>query len=211
MPQSVAPHRASSVREDVWNLPNMLTFGRIAVIPLICWLMTLGDRTAGIAAATIFGLAGFTDWLDGYIARRRGLVSLTGKFLDPLADKLLVMAVLIVLIPLDRMPAWIVVVLVAREISITSLRALAAGEGLIIASAMGGKWKAGFQFVALTCLIIDHAYVVDYGLFTLEVRFQRIGLVLLLVSLGYALTSGWQYVRGFLAAIGAQSQPGGSA
>jgi len=201
---NAAPRPISRVRQDVWNLPNLLTFGRIAVIPLICGLMMTGDRVDAILASVVFGLAGFTDWLDGYIARKRNLVSLTGKFLDPLADKLLVMAVLIVLIPLGRMPEWLVIVLIAREISITSLRALAAGEGLIIASAMGGKWKAGFQFVAITCLIIDHAYVVDYGLFTLEVRFQRIGLVLLTVSVVYALTSGWEYFRGFLAAIDAQ-------
>lgn len=175
--------------------------GRIAVIPLVCWLISTGDRWHAIYATIIFGLAAFTDWLDGWVARRQGLVSLTGKFLDPLADKLLVMAVLVALIPLDRMPAWIVIVVIGRELSIQGLRALAAGEGLIIPAGMGGKWKAGFQFVAISCLLIHHEYTVPYGLFDLQVDFRRVGVVLLLVSVAYSLSSAWSYFRGFLASI----------
>ncbi len=189
------------MRRDIWNLPNVLTMGRIAVIPLVCWLVTTGRPVDCVFAAVLFGVAAITDWLDGYIARKRGLESLTGKFLDPLADKLLVMAVLITLIPLERIPVWFVIVMLAREISITALRALAAGEGIIIGSAWGGKWKAGFQFVGLTCLLLHYEYTLHFGPFDLRARLSQVGLLLMLVSLYYSLLSGWRYFQGFLEGI----------
>ncbi len=192
----------ASIRRDLWNVPNLLTMARIAVIPVVCWLAWLGTPAAGAGAAALFGLAAFTDWLDGYIARKRNLVSMTGKFLDPLADKLLVMAVFVTLLPADRLPIWFVALALAREMSITSLRALAAGEGIIIAAEQGGKWKTALQLTGLSAVLIHHPYTVDYGLFSLDVRFDRFGFVLLLLSLGYSLSSAWSYFRGFLAAIG---------
>lgn len=176
------------------------------MIPLVCWLAARGTPTSGLIAAAVFGLAAVTDWLDGYIARKRGLVSLTGKFLDPLADKLLVLAVLITLIPEGRMPAWLVILLVSREVAVTALRALAAGEGLIIAAGSGGKMKAAFQFVAIVLLLIQHRYLLEFGLFTLDVRFHHVGMALLIVSLGYSLYSGGEYTAGFLKAIDRQDE-----
>ncbi len=190
--------RRSTIREDIWNLPNILTMGRIFAIPIVCWLAATGNPIHGVLAVVLFGLAGFTDWLDGYIARKRGLVSLTGKFLDPLADKLLIMAVLVTLLPLGRLPAWFVIVMLGREMAITGLRALAAGEGIVIAAGWGGKWKVGFQFVGLSCLLIHHRYTLDYLAFTLDVRFHELGFALMVVSLGYSLSSGWEYFRGFV-------------
>lgn len=192
------PDRRSTIRQDIWNVPNLLTMGRIVVIPVVCWLATTGRPVHGVFAVILFGLAGFTDWLDGYIARKQGLVSMTGKFLDPLADKLLVMAVLVTLLPLGRLPAWFVVVMLGREMAITGLRALAAGEGIVIDAGWGGKWKVGFQFVGLSCLLIHHRYTLDYFVFTLDVRFQELGFVLMLVSLAYSLQSGWAYFKGFI-------------
>lgn len=192
----------SNIRRDIWNVPNVLTMGRIALIPIICWFAWLGTPASGAAAATLFGLASFTDWLDGYIARKRNLVSLTGKFLDPLADKLLVMAVFCTLLPADRLPIWFVVVALAREISITALRALAAGEGIIIAAEWGGKWKTALQLVGLSAVLIQHRYTVDYFLFTLDIRFDRIGFAVLLGSLAFSLSSAWTYFSGFLQSIG---------
>ena len=99
--------RRSTIRQDIWNLPNVLTMGRIAVIPLVCWLAVMDEPAAAVAAVILFGLAAFTDWLDGYVARRQNLVSMTGKFLDPLADKLLVMAVLVTLLPVALVFAFL--------------------------------------------------------------------------------------------------------
>ncbi|MCB9506144.1 MAG: CDP-diacylglycerol--glycerol-3-phosphate 3-phosphatidyltransferase [Myxococcales bacterium] len=190
--------RRATIRQDIWNLPNVLTMARIAVIPVVCSLTATNDPVHAVIATILFGLAGFTDWLDGYIARRQGLVSMTGKFLDPLADKLLVMAVLVTLLPLDRVPAWFVVLTVGRELAINGLRALAAGEGIVIASDWGGKWKTGFQFVGLACLLLHHRFTIDYGPFALDVRMHAVGLPLLYCSLAYSLWSGWEYLRGFL-------------
>lgn len=194
-------HRASSVREDIVNLPNLLTLGRIAVIPIVCWLLASGDRIACVVATALFGAAAFTDWLDGYIARRRGLVSMTGKFLDPLADKLLVMAVFCTLLAVGSLPVWFVVLSLAREMSVTGLRALAAGEGMIISAGWGGKWKTAFQLVGLVCLMLHFEYTLEFGLFELVVRMHNVGFALLLLALAYSLTSGWEYFRGFLTAI----------
>lgn len=190
--------RRSTIRQDIWNLPNVLTMGRIAVIPLVCWLAVMDEPAAAVAAVILFGLAAFTDWLDGYVARRQNLVSMTGKFLDPLADKLLVMAVLVTLLPVGRLPAWFVIIMLAREMAITGLRALAAGEGIVIDAGWGGKWKVGFQFVGLSCLLIHYPYEIDYWLFTLDVRFHEVGFALMLVSLAYSLGSGWEYFKGFV-------------
>lgn len=192
----------SNIRSDIWNVPNVLTMGRIVMIPAICWCAWRGTPATAAAAAALFGLAAFTDWLDGYIARKRNLVSMTGKFLDPLADKLLVMAVFCTMLPVDRLPIWFVVVALSREMAITSLRALAAGEGIIIAAEQGGKWKTALQLVGLSAILIQHQYVVDFGLFSLDVRFDRLGFVLLLMSLGYSISSAWQYFRGFLQGVG---------
>ncbi len=178
-----------------------MTLGRIAVIPVVCWLLASGDRVACVVATVLFGAAAFTDWLDGYIARRRGLVSMTGKFLDPLADKLLVMAVFCTLLAVGSLPVWFVVLSLAREMSVTGLRALAAGEGMIISAGWGGKWKTAFQLVGLVCLMLHFEYTVEFGLFELVVRMHNVGFALLLLALAYSLSSGWEYFRGFLAAI----------
>ena len=202
-PRPVLSDIRSTIREDIWNVPNALTMARIAVIPVVCWMCTQSDPIFGIMAVILFGLAAFTDWLDGYIARKRNLVSLTGKFLDPLADKLLVMAVVVTLLPMGHLPVWFVVLMLAREMSINGLRALAASEGIVIASGWGGKWKTGFQFVGLSCLLIHHEYTVDYGLFELVVDFNRVGFALMIASLIYSYHSGWEYLRGFWEGVGA--------
>lgn len=192
---------AHSLREDLWNLPNILTYGRILVIPLVCWLMVCNRPFEAGLAAIVFGAAAGTDWLDGYIARKRNLVSMTGKFLDPLADKLLVTAVFVICVELGWLPAWFVIISLCREMAVTSLRALAAGEGMIIDAAWGGKWKTAFQLTGLSCLLIHFPYRINYGLFALDLRLDRVGFVLLLISLWYSLVSGWKYFKDFLAEL----------
>lgn len=194
----MSPKRKSELLKDVWNGPNLLTYGRVVLIPAICMLLLADTPYTGMWATILFGVAGFTDWLDGWLARRQQLVSMTGKFLDPLADKLLTMAVMVCLVDMGRIPAWFVILMLARETAVTSLRALAAGEGMIIAAARGGKWKTALQLVGLPCLLLHFPYTLYFGLFSLDVRFHSVGLVVMGLSLVFSLTSGAVYFRNFL-------------
>ena len=108
------------------NIPNLITLARIAVIPLVVGLMMFENPVNCFWATIIFSLAAITDWLDGYLARKWKIVSIMGQFLDPMADKLIVMATMIMLIALDRLPAWAVFVILAREMVVTGLRSFPA-------------------------------------------------------------------------------------
>ena len=197
----------STIRQDIWNVPNLLTMGRIVLIPVICILLIKATPAFTFYATLLFGLAGFTDWLDGYIARKQGLVSLTGKFLDPLADKLLILAVFITTIKLGWLPVWFVILSISREVTITSLRAMAASEGMIIAAGKGGKMKTAFQIVGLIAVMLHFEYQLDYLIFKIDVRFDRVGFVLLLISLVFSLASGFGYFKGFLDEIDRKALP----
>jgi CDP-diacylglycerol--glycerol-3-phosphate 3-phosphatidyltransferase len=198
--------RRTSIREDAINLPNLLTFLRILLIPVVLVLMERGTPRANFWAAMVYAVTAITDFLDGWLARKRGLISVLGKFLDPLADKLLVMAVLIYMIHLGRVPSWIVIVIVAREVSITSLRVIAMSEGVVIAAGQGGKDKTALQMVALLMLILHHTYDVYFGVATLRVSFNGVGLVLLYLSLAFALISAGEYIKLFVEAVEAKEQ-----
>ncbi|MGM0555019.1 MAG: CDP-diacylglycerol--glycerol-3-phosphate 3-phosphatidyltransferase [Myxococcota bacterium] len=193
---------ASTIREDVLNLPNLLTLFRIFLIPVVCLFVYFGDPMSGLIAVILFAVAGVTDWLDGYLARKRNLVSLTGKFLDPLADKLLVMGVLVMLLPLGRLSPWIVIIILAREFAIMGLRSIAAGEGFIIAAGQGGKFKTAFQMVGILGLVIHYEYMVDYMFIEFRMNFHLVGLWILIISVVFSLSSAFEYFRGFLEAIG---------
>ena len=136
------------------NLPNILTLLRIVAVPVI--VVALLDETPNgdAFAAAVFALAAFTDGLDGYIARRRRAVTNFGKLMDPLADKLLIVAALISLVSLDRLAAWVAMVIIARELAVTGLRAVAAEQGVVIAASWLGKVKTALQVVAIFALII---------------------------------------------------------
>ncbi|MCK4535624.1 MAG: CDP-diacylglycerol--glycerol-3-phosphate 3-phosphatidyltransferase, partial [Desulfuromonadales bacterium] len=123
-----------NLRTGLLNLPNLLTLTRIAAVPIVVVLLLFDSRIAGMWAASIFGAAAATDFIDGWLARKWGVETVLGKFLDPLADKLIVMAALIMLIPLDRVPAWAVFIILAREMVITGLRSIASSEGIVIAA-----------------------------------------------------------------------------
>lgn len=195
---------AATIRQDIVNIPNILTLFRIALIPVVALFIFYGDPVSGIIAVGLFAVASITDWLDGYIARKQNLVSMTGKFLDPLADKLLVMTALVMLIPLGRLPAWIVIIIVAREITITGLRAMAASEGMIIAAGEGGKFKTAFQMTGLLGLIVHYTYEINYFFVTVQINFHRVGFWLLVVSVFFSIWSAWTYFYGFLKAIEAK-------
>ncbi len=140
------------------NLPNLLTLSRLAAIPLLMALLLLRFPGHDQLAAALFVAFSFTDTLDGQIARRRGMVSDLGKFLDPLADKLLVLSVLIVLVQEGLVAAWVVVVIFSRELLITILRSVGASQGRVIAAAPLGKTKTVTQMAAVALLILQRPY-----------------------------------------------------
>src|SRR5204862_6907736 len=138
------------------NLPNVLTLLRILAVPVIV-VALLGETPNGDAlAAGVFALAAFTDELDGYIARRRRDITTFGKLMDPLADKLLIIASLVSLVSLDRLSAWVAMVIIARELAVTMSRMAATGYGLIISANRWGKVKTAFQVAAIFLLIALH-------------------------------------------------------
>lgn len=167
----------------------MLTGLRIAAVPVVVLLLLFPGKLASFLGGICFVLAGATDFLDGFLARRYRTVSRVGKFLDPLADKLLVSAALIMLIPLGRVPAWMAFLIVGRELAVTGLRGLAASEGIILAPDRWGKAKTLLQMTALTGLILHY----PYG----SMDFHRVGMVLLWLALIITLVSGVWYFQAF--------------
>ena len=180
-------------RQQILSLPNGLTIIRILVIPLILILLFYTGRIYQFLAALLFVAAAVTDTLDGYFARRRGVVTTLGKFLDPLADKLLVVTTLIALIPAREVPVWMVIVIVGREIAITGLRGIAASQGIIISASTLGKYKTIFETTSISFLILNGDYYF--------INFHLIGMVLLWVALIIAVISGIVYFKKFLKLI----------
>lgn len=192
-------------REDVWNLPNALTMARVALIPVVLWYVASGTPRDSFIAAWLYGASAVTDLLDGYLARKWNLISVFGKFMDPLADKLLVMATLIYLTRMGRIAPWIVVVLLGREISITALRSIASSEGVVIAAGESGKWKTALQMVGILCLVLHFPHRVLPG-WSDPIDLNLVGQWLVLLSLVFSVTSAVEYLRLFLAAVEAKEQ-----
>ncbi len=159
----------AGLKRVTWNIPNILSLLRVFLAPLVLIFLTFKFTypvyiveelelrvTAGdLLAGTVFILAALTDTADGYIARKKGMVTNLGKFIDPVADKILVMAALISLVELHRIPAWIVVVILSRDLIVTGVRMVAAAEGVVIPASRGGKVKTVFQIVAISMLIFN--------------------------------------------------------
>ena len=174
--------------ERLRGLPNLLTLLRILAIPLVGWLLTNPGPGAAWTAMFVYLAASLTDFLDGWIARRFGLVTPLGKLLDPLADKLLVISALIMLAMLHRepgIPAWLLLVIVGREFAVTGLRSIAATEGIVLAADATGKAKMLLQTIAVHFLIVHYAY--------LGVSFHDIGLFLLMVAAAVGVWSAIGY------------------
>ncbi len=181
----------------LWTAPNVLTLVRVAIVPVIVYLLTDPGRIAGLTAAVLFFAAALTDYLDGYLARKRGTVTTLGKFLDPLADKLLVVSGLVMLAAMPcaqgvtdaacdpRVPAWLVVLIVGRELAVTGLRSIAASEGITLGAEELGKYKTIFQIFALVALSIHYRY--------LYVDFHAGGMYFLWLSLLLGLWSAVDY------------------
>lgn len=199
--------RRRSLREDAFNVPNLLTMARVLVIPVVLLLIDRGTPKDCAIAALVYSAAAITDLLDGYLARKMNVVSVLGKFLDPLADKLLVMASLIYMVPMGRIPAWAVTLLLAREISITGLRSVASSEGVVIAAGEEGKIKTALQMIGILCLILGYPYhltlgPIDLGLVDLVV----VGRALVYISLVFSIVSAVDYLRVFVMTVEAKAE-----
>ena len=136
------------------NLPNKLSIARALSIPVITVLLYLNDDGCRIAAGILFILASLTDLLDGHIARKYNLITDFGKFIDPVADKLLVLTTLVMLVRGGLMEAWVVIVILCRELAVDGLRMVAVGQGKVIAAGKLGKWKTTFQMITITVILL---------------------------------------------------------
>lgn len=179
------------------NIPNKITLSRIILIPIFILLLAVpwdwgeigsGDWTIPAAhfwGAVLFIFASATDWIDGYYARKYNLVTNLGKFLDPLADKLLVSAALILLVELQMAPAWVVIVIISREFAVTGLRLVAAGEGIVLAASKMGKLKTMTQLIAIAVLLLYNFPFAYIGF--------PFGTIMLYAALFFTVLSGIDY------------------
>jgi CDP-diacylglycerol--glycerol-3-phosphate 3-phosphatidyltransferase len=174
------------------NLPNKITLARIAMIPVFMIVLMCGAHYEmpyyALISAVIFAIASFTDGVDGHIARSRGLITDFGKFMDPLADKLLVSTALICFIQLDWIPAYMAVIIIAREFIVTGLRTLAASKGIVMAAIMTGKVKTVLQMIAILCTMV-------FSFVEFEIcGYPWIGFVTMAISTLFTIYSGYEYI-----------------
>jgi CDP-diacylglycerol--glycerol-3-phosphate 3-phosphatidyltransferase len=180
---------ASPLEKTAMNVPNLLSISRILAVPVFIVLMLEPTPLRALIAAIVFSIASATDWLDGYLARKWGQVTKIGKLLDPVADKILVASALIMLVDIARIPSWIAIVIIGRELAITGLRAMAAAEGIVIAAENMGKWKVGAQITAVLCLVLDYHLGTDW--------ISDVGRIAIFVAMVLAVISGLQYIRDY--------------
>ena len=170
------------------NLPTILTLSRIVLIPFF----VISVYRYPILGAIVFGIASITDFLDGYLARRSGQITKFGIIMDPIADKFLVISALVVLVDMERLSAWIAIILIVREFLITALRVVALSKDIVIPAEMGGKLKTGAQITGILCLILMST-IFDHLPFDL----YDIGLTSIWLALFLSVVSAIQYTRAF--------------
>ena len=192
-------------RERFWNLPNSITMVRTAAVPVLLLLPLFPGRTGSQVIAWCFIVAALTDLLDGWLARRGQMVTHIGKLLDPLADKLIVTAALVVMLAMGRIPlwaTWMVVVIIGRELAVTALRGIASAGGQIMAAVPAGKIKAVVQNFAIGALLFHYP--------TLGLPAHEIGLALLALATALTLVSGYVYFAAYFRGRSAGGSRGGS-
>ncbi len=190
---------AHNLKAELTCLPNILTLGRILLVPVVLVFIDNDSPLRSFIASMLYAACAITDLIDGYLARKWNQITLLGKFLDPLADKILVMATLVWMVPMGRIDAWLVVLLLARELSITGLRGVASSEGLIISARQLGKHKTALQMVGILCLIIHFRYpILVLGAY---VDFHRVGLYTIYISLVFSIFSAIEYIGLFFQAV----------
>jgi CDP-diacylglycerol--glycerol-3-phosphate 3-phosphatidyltransferase len=205
-PAPAAPDGAHPAAvEKFWNLPNTITMGRAAVVPVLLLLPLFPGETGSTWMAWLYIVAAVSDLLDGWLARRGQLVTHVGKLLDPLADKLLVSTALIVLLAMGRIPiwaTWMVVVIVGRELAVTGLRGIASAGGQVVAASRLGKWKALLQNIAIGALLFHYE--------TLGLDANEVGMLFLFVATALTLASGYAYFADYFRGL-ARGRTGGGA
>jgi CDP-diacylglycerol--glycerol-3-phosphate 3-phosphatidyltransferase len=192
------------LRDEITDLPNLITIFRIATLPFVLLFIDNYSRVRSFSSAMIFILGGISDFLDGYLARKRNQVSVLGMFLDPLADKLFVLGTLVFLVARGRVETWLVVILMSRELAVTGLRAIASSYGLVIAAGAGGKAKTALQTVGIVFLLIHFRYRIL--IFDSQLDFHRVGTYLIYGSLVMSLWSFGEYTRFFVRAAEEQAR-----
>ncbi|SCL82846.1 CDP-diacylglycerol--glycerol-3-phosphate 3-phosphatidyltransferase [Sporanaerobacter sp. PP17-6a] len=168
------------------NLPNKLTIFRICLVPFFVFFLFSNLKYGQYIAVSIFILASLTDTLDGHIARSRNLITTFGKFMDPLADKILVSAAFISLVELGKVPSWIVIIIISRELAITGFRTVAVSEGVTIAADKWGKMKTVTQLIAIIALLLN-----NYPFSLINFPFDKI---MLYISVVFTIISGVNYI-----------------
>lgn len=185
---------SATVSPAMRQLPNILTMARVLAVPFMVYLLWwIADGGPAVilswVSTALFFVASMTDWADGVLARRWNVVTRFGKLADPLADKLITMACFVMFVPLGWLPGWLVVLILARETTVNSLRMLALSEGHLLAAGPGGKWKTVFQFIGIG-LLLWHPALPMLPLFEL-------GLLSTYLSVGFSLFSAWGYFEGY--------------
>jgi len=186
-------------KNTIINLPNMITIFRIVLVPVLFLLLFFSPgKLQSFFAGLVFSVASISDCVDGYLARRMNLVTDFGKFLDPLADKLLVGVALIMMIPLGRVPLWIVVIILGREVMVTLLRVISLKKGnTVIEASMTGKYKTGFQIAAIIPLLFHYEYNLGLNYFNFSVNFHVVGMAFLYAALILTIWTGVDYLYKF--------------
>jgi CDP-diacylglycerol---glycerol-3-phosphate 3-phosphatidyltransferase len=188
--ENVAPVRFRGGDFIRMNLPNLITLLRIFLIPVFILIYLKPTESRTLSAAVVFLIASLSDLMDGYLARRWEQITKLGKFLDPIADKFLVLSALILLVEFHRVSSWIAIVIIGRELAVTGLRAIASSSGIVIAADEAGKYKMAIQTISIVLLILGY----KIG----PVDFHVWGTFLLWISMILAILSGVQYFMKFL-------------
>ena len=186
-------------KNTIINLPNMITIFRIMLVPVLFLLLFFSPgKLQSFFAGLVFSVASISDCVDGYLARRMNLVTDFGKFLDPLADKLLVGVALIMMIPLGRVPLLIVAIILGREVMVTLLRVVSLKKGnKVIEASMTGKYKTGFQIAAIIPLLFHYEYNLGLKFFDFSVDFHVVGMAFLYAALVLTIWTGVDYLYNF--------------
>jgi len=184
----------SNGTKEIVNLPNSITMLRICIIPVLFLLLLSPGRWLSFTIAVLFIIAALTDLLDGYIARKYAIVTKMGQFLDPVVDKLMVSTAMILMIPIGRIPAWVVVLIIMRDVLVDGLRSVASSDGIVIQASRLGKKKTLSQIIAVSALIIHYDTV--FGLDA-----HLVGTIVLYMALILTLYSGVSYFVQFYRVI----------
>ncbi len=172
-------------RKETLNLPNTITLLRISVVPFLFFLLSDPGKFWSLIIAGLFVIASVTDFLDGYFARKYQMITTMGKFLDPIADKIIVNSAMILMIPISRIPAWIVAITIIRDLIVDVIRSIASAEGIYIQASILGKQKTVTQIIAVTALMIH------YPIFGINAHI--VGMVILYFALFLTVYSGIDY------------------